>query len=1100
MATSGNTNSNDRQQQGRFFNRRLRRASFISPLTGERSKRVFTLREASHRLNGDVDHERTPLLGQDGHGSAAASEDGPTKWSVAKEAILQHCYSAYDFATSKTGLGIFKCSLAYLLGSLATFVPAISGLIGDRQDSKHMVATVTVWFHPARSIGSMHEATVLAIIALCYSGFVSFTSMGISMFFGQRDLLFVGHVIVLIVFIGGGLGVVAWVKQYFGHPLVNVACSLASLGCITILIKEGAVQAGAFSDDRVAQVLLMVIMGVIATTAVNVLVLPTTARESLVKDLEKNTDLLGEMLISITRAFLSGREVDLTDAYYKKLTKEHQMSLTAMCKDLGEAKREHLVLGNERLYAAEEKLVECLTGLSQDLGGLRSAAFAQFAFMNEDVTGTASDAPSQSGGQGKSLPKILDVITEAPEENGEPANGDLTNGDPHALTTTINPERRQSIETPASVQSPADMFLAFLAQLGPPTKSLVYTMKQILDELPFEQRLTPRQDWIPWAGLKVKVAVNENFHTSLHSAIDLYRQSRKDALHNLYVNRALNASAASQQAGKTSGFSSQRSPMSGFSSPGARPPSARTASTTEQPQSAEVIADIEEVSACCGHFSFSLLDFAEDLLTYLKILDELKGAIEHRKRTWTWMLPWPRKDGVSDTDQREIGRRGTFHGEDEAHDASHGILSHIQRADAFAGGEQSHRQWPLFYRIYRLFRIFRRDDIRFAIKVGLGALLYALPAFIASSRPFFVHWRGEWGLVSYMAVCSMTVGASNTTSINRFIGTFIGACLAIIAWIIASDHGDANPWLLGFFGWLVSLGCFYLIIAKNNGPMGRFILLTFNLGALYSYSLSVRDDDNDDDEGGFDPAIWDIVMHRLVAVVVGCLWAIVITRFIWPISARRKLKDRLCVLWLRMSLVWKRDPLAMFLLGEPRSSYMDIREESSLQTFLSNIESLRKAAKSEYELRGPFPDKIIGRILERTGRMLDAFHAMNVVISKNLQYTPGEAAVLRYTRPERFELSARISHLFSVLASSVKLEYPLNDVLPSIDHTRDRLLGKISEFRRSGEGRDLTSEQDYELLYAYVLVTGQLSQDIQVVSAEIQTLFGVLDEEKLKLQ
>ncbi|KAK4545151.1 hypothetical protein LTR36_003702 [Oleoguttula mirabilis] len=1095
MAHSANTNANDRQQQGRFLHRGLRRASFISPLTGERSKRVFTLREASHRLNGDVDHERTPLLGQDGVDGASVSDAGHSRWTVLKEAVLHRSYSAYDFATSKTGLGILKCSLAYLLGSLATFVPAISGMIGHRQDSKHMVATVTVWFHPARSIGSMHEATVLAVIALCYSGLVSFTSMGISMFFGQRDLLVVGHVIVLIVFIGGGLGFVAWTKQYFGHPLVNVACSLASLGCITILIKEGAVQAGAFSDDRVVQVLLMVVMGVIATTAVNVLVLPTTARESLIKDLEQNTDLLGEMLISITRAFLSGREVDLTDAYYKKLTNDHQSSLASMCKDLGEAKREHLFLGNERLYAAEEKLVECLTGLSQDLGGLRSAAFGQFAFMNEDVTGASSDATSPIGSQGKPLTKTLGVITEAREESGEAVEDELTNGAPHTPT----PERRQSRETPTA-QDTADMFLAFLAQLGPPTKSLVYTMKQILDELPFEQRPTPRQDWIPWAGLKVKVAVNETFHSSLQSAIDLYRQSRKEALHSLHVNRASNAAAAFHHGGKATAFSGQRPSINGDYSSGPRSPATRTASMTEQPQSEEVIADIEEVSACCGHFSFSLLDFAEDLLTYLKVLDELKDAIEHRKRTWTWMLPWHRKRGGDDIAHSAIRRSGTFQENDEAHDAARDIRSHIQRADAFADVAKSLQRRPWSYKVYRFFRVFRRDDVRFAIKVGIGAMLYALPAFLASSRPFFVLWRGEWGLVSYMAVCSMTVGASNTTSINRFIGTFIGAFLAIIAWIIASDHGDANPWLLGFFGWLVSLGCFYLIIAKNNGPMGRFILLTFNLGALYSYSLSVRDDDNDDDEGGIDPAIWDIVMHRLVAVVVGCLWAIVVTRFIWPISARRKLKDGLCILWLRMSLVWKRDPLAMFLLGEPRSSYMDIREESGLQSFLSNLEGLRKAAISEFELRGPFPDEIIGRILERTGRMLDAFHAMNVVISKNLQYTPGEAAVLRYTRPERFELSARISHLFSVLASSVKLEYPLNDVLPSIDHTRDRLLGKISEFRRSGEGREGTSEQDYELLYAYVLVTGQLSQDIQVVSAEIQTLFGVLDEEKLKLQ
>lgn len=237
-----------------------------------------------------------------------------------------------------------------------------------------------------------------------------------------------------------------------------------------------------------------------------------------------------------------------------------------------------------------------------------------------------------------------------------------------------------------------------------------------------------------------------------------------------------------------------------------------------------------------------------------------------------------------------------------------------------------------------------------------------------------------------------------------------------------------------------------------------------------------------------------------MAVVAGTIWAIVITRFIYPISARQKLKDGLCILWLRMSLVWKRDPLAMFLLGEPRSSYMDIREEAELHSFLTYLDSLRAAAQSEFELRGPFPDAVVGRIVDRTRRMLDAFHAMNVSITKNLQYTPGEAAVLRYTREQRFALSARISHLFSVLASSYKLEYPLNDALPSIENSRDRLLARISEFRRTGEGRDATTEQDYELLYAYVLVTGQLAQEIQAVSVEIEMLFGTLNEENLKLQ
>lgn len=485
---------------GRFSGfRRLRRASFISPATGERSKRTFTLRDASHR-----DEERAPLLNGHNQGPTDGTTEQPsTLWQSYRSSASEQASKGWQFVTSKTGQGIFKCSLAYIIGSLATFVPTLAGLIGDKQDSKHMVATVTVWFHPARSIGSMHEATVLAFIAFCYSGLVSFTSMAVSMFFANQDLLVVGHAVVLVVFIGGGLGLIAWVKQRLGHPLVNVACSLASLGCITVLIKEGTVQAGAFSHDRVLQVLLMVIMGVVIVTVVNLLILPTTARGALVKDMEKTTDLLGEILISITRAFLSGRRSDLEDAYFKKLNSDHQAASSSMSKNMGEAKRELCLLGKERQYDLEARLVDCLTGLAQDLGGLRSAAFAQFAFMDEasaEVQQRSSvkdikPPPTKSGPVTR--PNILGSITEDPEDIGF-FNGHLTSACDTPFGTSrspMSPNRRASVdsltllETPTSLEKPGSMFVAFLTQLGPPTKSLVFTLKQILDELPFESTL-----------------------------------------------------------------------------------------------------------------------------------------------------------------------------------------------------------------------------------------------------------------------------------------------------------------------------------------------------------------------------------------------------------------------------------------------------------------------------------------------------------------------------------------------------------------------------------------------------------------------------------
>lgn len=78
--------------------------------------------------------------------------------------------------------------------------------------------------------------------------------------------------------------------------------------------------------------------------------------------------------------------------------------------------------------------------------------------------------------------------------------------------------------------------------------------------------------------------------------------------------------------------------------------------------------------------------------------------------------------------------------------------------------------------------------------------------------------------------------------------------------------------------------------------------------------------------------------------------------------------------------------------------------------------------------------------------------------------------------------------------------YPLNDALPNTEHTRDRLLARIFAYRKDEAGTNETSDEDFSLLYTYALVTGQLSNEIKEVLKEIEGLFGVLDEDVLKLQ
>ena len=307
----------------------------------------------------------------------------------------------------------------------------------------------------------------------------------------------------------------------------------------------------------------------------------------------------------------------------------------------------------------------------------------------------------------------------------------------------------------------------------------------ILDELPYGP------------GPEFRIAVNENFKASLVEAVELYSAARKDALALLYKHKDL---------------------------------------TKYRPT--EVEAGFEEVAASCGHFSFSIQDFAEEMKVYLEVLDDLKQESEKvpRGRSWHWLQFWRRKRRLQNLDVNHSNDPGKYVEvsadtsankvieEDSLIDQNEDpgelgvVVSLIERKGVTAFDSEKPPNPSYNYRLWKALGVFRRDDTKFAIKVGAGAALYALPSFIAASRPIYQHWRGEWGLLSYMLVCSMTIGASNTTGFARFIGTCLGAICAIAAWIAS----QGNPYALATFGWLMSLWTSYIIVAQGKGPMGRF--------------------------------------------------------------------------------------------------------------------------------------------------------------------------------------------------------------------------------------------------------------------------------------
>ncbi len=1114
------------------------------------------------------------------------------------------------------GRGVIKCTVAYTIASLWTFWPPLSGLLG-KLDGKHVVATITVYFHPARSAGSMIEATAISVVAVAYGEVVSYLSMVASVFFGSvLGWVTFAYIVVLVLFIGVAFGFLGWVKQRLNNPSVNVGCTLASLAIITVVTKENAIYSSIFSNAKLAQVLRTLLFGISTTAAVSLLLWRVSARALLRESFTKASTSLGDMLAMITHGFLSGAEDELTVSdEYRTAAGGWTSAYAQMTKNLREAKYEHFAVGHASLYQLEKLVYKSMETLAQSIGGLRSAANTQFELLRESAaasgpTGPTMTAPGGDGSGVASSPSIptasggdhyqafllsssvspstsplpspaasssarpviyrasssfqrsgrlalLSAIDEASDESSEdlsnmPSFPLLSDGSPGlALNSALCPRLESGSPPPAAqangrharqastvtLRTSSEIFELFIGMLGPSMKSLAFTLACILRDSPFG------------GAPGYEIHVNANYRRSLDEALSLFNAARAEALEELY---------------KTIEFGRARSE--------------------------KVKADFEEVAAACGHFSFSLQAFGEEMSKYLDVLDDLKLVRDHNRRSWRWLLFWkapearypsvlPFDVAISErlNDAENTANAMATGGGDNAAGPRNSVRAlrksqlptgipdeMVKRRDTFswqAAPQANALVRRLAQQLLRFLRVLGRDDIRFGIKVGIGAVLWAMLAFVAETRDVYMHWRGEWGLLSFMIVCSMTVGASNTTAMARFLATLVGAGWAVVNWNISQGH--AVPLMV--LGLFVAFYSFFVMIVLGKPPLGRTTLLAYNVITLYAYSLSQLVDDDDDDEGGQHPLIMEIAKHRFLAVTAGILWGLVVCRVVWPISARRRFKEGVSVLYLQMGLIWKRGPLAILLRSDCTRSYLKSGEQAALQRYAARLETLRQSAAAEFELRGPFPSAATARVMAATNRVLDGFCAMSLLTQRRGRLTEGERALLYYTAAERAMLCDRICHVFQVLASSFMLEYPLTDALPGIAIVRDRLLAKIFRFRKEQalaaqeqamqgpapadgpqraaetDGTSLSAaraadkamsplsplsplsppadagvsaapaaprpgpivnveERDYALLYAYALVTGQVADELQTIKREFEGLFGVLDEEATLLQ
>ncbi|KAK7207451.1 Fusaric acid resistance protein-like-domain-containing protein [Myxozyma melibiosi] len=992
-ARTGSTSSSSRPPY-----RLVRNFSLILPDTGERVRRQITLDPFDSVPDGPSsgrqllmdDDEDTQNHYTDADESAALlssphPDQGHTRHRLIRSLnkISSACDSAGKYLLTFSVirwiyLYVFfqqfsrplKCALTYYIASFAVFSSTISQHLGSG-DGKHLTATVTVYFHPSRTLGSMIEATMFAEIGLFYGVFLSFCAMHTSAFFKSLDLLPLGHAIVLVVFGAGGLGSIALMKRKVDKQTFNTACSLASTQFVRILVREGAVQQGVVAFGKMWQVTAIVHLGILISATVCFLIFPTSAITKLKKGLNQLMDTYSHMLSIVARSFLAGTDVTKTEI--EELFKSARGLVVSLDGALQESKFEHFLRGTEAEYFLQARLVKSVQSLMQHIGGLRSSLVMEWSLTNLDHRQTRSSC--------------------------------------------------------------AEIFDIFVYYLGPPMKSLTFTVKSIMEALPFSDETNELQ-------------LNAKFAGSLEAALDLFSSARTKALREIYSQEVFT-----------------------------------------QADRETIAIHLEKVAATCGQFSHGLEDLAREVVEIIEIMTEYDDYVSKgRPKSWHWLMFWRANPtnvmSVSEVEEEEVTVPPKL-----AHLFSE---SNVEKYT----NEEGHIPWSL--RLWRSLRLFRRTDVRFGIKVGLGALFFLIPAYLNETKDFFRHYRGEWGLVAFVLMMNISIGGTTNTIVYRLSGTFMGCYSAWLVWYFFGDSRTA----LSLTGFCIAFVCFCIILGwKQNSAFGRFILLAFNLTALYSYSLSQNDiDDGNEDEGGVNPIVSEIAFHRLVSVSSGILVAIFVTMYIWPNSARQELKRKLSILWIRMGLIWKCDPLSSLThVGEAPKPYVTIQDERKLQKSLLKLQGLVGAASNEFRLKGPFPSKNYDFILKTTQGILDAFHNMNAMIIKDLNASEREAEIIRYTVEERSELGNRLFLLFYLLASGIRLGLPIPNHLPNTVHARDRMIVKINEYRMKSVSQNAGTDDDFVLFYSFILATMAINDGLLQIIAALQEIYGAIEEETLSI-
>ncbi|KAJ3161446.1 hypothetical protein HDU86_007228 [Geranomyces michiganensis] len=456
-------------------------------------------------------------------------------------------------------------------------------------------------------------------------------------------------------------------------------------------------------------------------------------------------------------------------------------------------------------------------------------------------------------------------------------------------------------------------------------------------------------------------------------------------------------------------------------------------------------------------FVFELMEFVKELMRLVSAIEVLKRDVIERRQVGRlrWLLRGVRFYPAEDHSPRTAATtllqqrraRKPLAGSVRRERLSRAIT--VANLDFGCDSQRPKREgWGEF--AWRALVMISGFEGRFALKTAMTVALLSLPAFLDVTEDIFQDFRMHWALNTFVMVMTPSVGGTNAAGVWRLLGTFAGAAAAILAGILF----PGNPVGLFCAAAVVCFPAAYIWLETRYPLMGQVSLISFTIIIFNDFSGAI------DPNTGEWYSILSVALRRGAAVASGCLVGMLVSRFVWPFTARKALRLGLADAILDIGILYAR--LTGLFVSDREVGMADqaefMEDEMELRMELATLGALMQDAEHEPRLRGRFPVQKYARIVRGCEQILNQFVSMRAGMT-SAGFDHIRASFVTPVRAQRAHMISEIMLYFHLISGALILRRPLPPRFPDARAARAALVAAIRalpimEPRAVGKAKD----------------------------------------------